>query len=294
MRQDSMYRYSSIGRRLDRRYPTNRAVMIILPIAGLVAAGWSYFQGEDLGHAAFRFFGGAIVVFLGWALGRELAPDNARAAFVSLLTAFAAYLAVQGESITLMFAALMLIRVVNRSTGLPARLTDSIAVTLLVCYTVYATGNRSVGAVAAIAFAFDAILWQGRKVEWMFAAACAAAADLIPVKQATSGSPPPPVPVIWLLTLIGVAWAILILRTRILRSTCDATGEGMSAARTRAAMLVGLLLAWQSILAGTSAAIAQASLVWAVLAGLLLGQLPSLSSAPSGSPETGTKPSGKS
>jgi len=92
MAQHGLYRFTSIGRPLDPRYPTNRAVQVLMPIAALVGGGVAWFGGVDAKGIAFAALGGLLVVFGCWALGRELAPDDNPGAFIGMAFAFAAFL----------------------------------------------------------------------------------------------------------------------------------------------------------------------------------------------------------
>lgn len=147
--------FTGIGRAVDPRYPTNLAI-ILLMLA--VAAGCGV-AAADAGAGARA----ALDVFFAWALCRELDPDHDLSAFLAAALVLLGLAAAAPASVHL-FWLLLVVRVVNRTTGLSATLIDSALVVFL--------GVRSgYGLFTALAFALDALLRHGRKRQWLFAAA---------------------------------------------------------------------------------------------------------------------------
>ena len=69
----AVYRLSSIARPLEARYPTNRAVLIALPLIGLALGAYAYVSaGGGALNAVITGLEGMLVSFLVWALGREV------------------------------------------------------------------------------------------------------------------------------------------------------------------------------------------------------------------------------
>ncbi len=269
----SLDRLTSIGRPIDPAYATNRAVLWLMPAAGAVAAFVQGVQGDGgpiaAGTAALV---AAAVVFGGWALTRELAPDDSPAAFVSAGLGFVTALVVGAPSLLLLFVTLLLARVVNRTVGLPARVTDSLAVAGLTVWAMASLVSPLVGVVGALAFAADALLNDGRKRQLIFAAACLAGTGVALLRHGLGPADAGPLTTgqVWLVAGVGAAYATAIVRTRRVASVGDATGAPLSLSRVRAGMLIGLLVAFQALTAG-SAGLEDASLVWASLAGVALG-----------------------
>ena len=120
MANHRIYQYTSIGRPLDPSFPSNKAVLILLPAAALLGAVFGWFnggEGLDILETALRF---ALVLFGSWALARELAPDDPVVAFISVFAALLAAMLVDTFGLLVVFGTLGLVRIVNRSTGLPA------------------------------------------------------------------------------------------------------------------------------------------------------------------------------
>ena len=272
MASDRIYRITSLGRPLDPAYRTNRAVLLILPLAGAGATILAGVRGAGLLDAVVAGVVGVAVALGSWALARELAPDDNRAAFLSLALAYATLLWVGSPSLLLLFTALFLVRMINRSTGLPARLGDSIAVIGLTLWTVHATRSPLLAVVAALAFAFDAGLARPLLRQWFFAKLCLAGAavwmfavgsgldELGLLDPGASYWP----------AAVTVVYGIAYFRTRTVTSLGDVSGERLSRARVRAGMAIGLLV---PAVAAASGPVELSSAVWATLAGVGLSSV---------------------
>jgi hypothetical protein len=297
---DTLRGMSALGRPLDPSWPTNRAVLALMPAGALVAGASATWAPGLVGTS--RLWAAALgagTVLGAWALGRELAPDDQRAAFVALALGFATLLGVPGPSLVLLFATLMLTRVVNRTVGLPPTTLDGVAVLGLSGWAVADTGSPAVGIVAALAFGLDAWLPDGRRAQWGFAALCLVMVAALAgggAGQAPVVSRPivVDVPAAWILMGAGVVAALVLhrsLTTGALRSTCDATGEPLSVVRVRWGIAVALLIGTQGLFLGEGGARSSA-LIWACLAGVGLSGIAPPDESPSGIAPPGTKPDG--
>lgn len=297
---DKLRGVSSLGRPLDPSWPTNRAVLLLMPVGALIAAAsatWAPGLAEIpwLWAAAL----GAGTILGNWAVGRELAPDDQRAAFVALVLGFGTLLAVPGVSLVVLFATLMLIRMVNRTVGLPATTLDSVVALGLSGWAVADTGSPAVGVVAALAFGLDAWLPDGRRRQWGFAALClvmvaALAGGAAEQDRVVSNPIVVDVPGTWILVGAVVVATLVLhgsLTLRALRSTCDATGEPLSVTRVRWGIAVALLIGVQGLFLGEGGARSTA-LVWACLAGVGLSGIVPPGASPSGIAPPGTEPDG--
>jgi len=269
MTRNRIYNLTSIGRPLDPDYPTNRAVLIIMPIAGIVAGSFAGFRGAGITDAAIAGLVGIAVAVGSWALARELAPDDDAAAFVAMALAYVTYLAVGSPSILLLFTCLLVIRVVNRTSGLPARMADSFIVAALTLGTMYATRSPLLGAVAALAFAFDATLGDPLRRQWVFGALCLAGGILWAAWFGSGiGDLVTPTGVsAWLVAASSVLYAVSYFRTRRVEAVGDVSGVTLATSRVRAGMFIALLVAAQALTIGPTGTV-DSSAVWATLAGV--------------------------
>ncbi len=269
---DRIYQYTSIARPVDPSYPTNRAVLILSPLAAAASAALHWLgigQPISTGSAAVA---GALIVFASWALARELAPDDNPGAFVSVALAFAAHVLLGATSVLLLFLTLFLVRIVNRSTGLAARPWDTIGVVAFAAWATFSLEQPLLGAVGAVAFVFDAVLAAGRRYQLIAAAACAAASVYAGVRIGFAGvdvSLQPGVAIA--VPAIFFCYLILVAMTRRVESKGDTSEERLSVSRVRAGMLVGGLVAAQAVLQPIDHANGGDPLLWATLLGVTLG-----------------------
>lgn len=169
-----MYRFTSIARPIDPAYLTNRALLMVLPLLMLLSAGLAslYDIGSDPMSAALN---GALVAFVAWAFTRELAPDYNAAAFVALVLAWVANVALGTSLVLLGFVALLLVRLVNRSTGPRWRLLDTVGVLGFCIWAAMKTQQPLILIVAAGAFTLDATLRDPLRRHFFAAVVCIAA-----------------------------------------------------------------------------------------------------------------------
>lgn len=248
-----LYKITSIGRPVEPRYPTNKAVLVLLPAAAAVAVFFAWFvNGETLysglgGTALYSI----LVVFGSWALARELAPDDNPAAFISMALALLVYLLNPGASVLLLFVALALARILNRSTGLAPRLGDSVAVTLLAAWAAYSLDSPLIAAVAGIAFMLDAMLSGPEKRQWLFAVASVAVASILAVQQGSGlALPSMPVSVGGLIpALLLLAFMLAIFSMKSVEAEGDVDGKPLVLSRVRTGMAIVLMLAFVFIFA---------------------------------------------
>ena len=210
-----------------------------------------------------------MTAFAAWALTRELAPDYEGAAFVALAFAWAANVAFGARLVLLLFVAMVLARVVNRSTGLPLRLFDTLSVLGFCAWAAVSTQQPLVLLVAALAFFLDARLDAPIRRHYLAAAVCLAvfawmlaghapvfAADLTIRDWLAIG-----------VSALGVVLFVTINPDPV--SYCDVSPRRLNRARVSAGLVVGWLLAVQAVVThGRSGWLETA--IWACMIALLL------------------------
>jgi hypothetical protein len=164
---------------------------------------------------------------------------------------------------------MFLVRIINRSVGLPARTTDSAVVTLLTWTVVYLAENPLFGGVAALAFALDAVLDGRLRMQWVFAVLCFGgmliSLLLSGLEVSTSWMATPGVAIA--LTAITVAYLATLVRIRIKHACGDVTGDRLSTSRVRMGMMICWLAASQGLLSG-EAGFAHTAVLWSAMAGV--------------------------
>jgi len=268
---DRLYRITSIARPLEWKYPTNRAVILLMPVGALIMAIAGFLQGHDWMQIAGAALTGAVAVFGSWALARELAPDDNAAAFISMFLAFAT-LRFDIPSLLFLFTALFMVRMVNRSTGLPARYLDSFVVLGLTFWSAWEMETPGLCLVGALAFVLDGQLRDGQRHQWGFAFIAVAGAIYVYDRFGMGAADPESFSTLdtWLIASVTIIYVAIALLVHRVRAVGDATGLPLSTSRVRAAMFIGLLAASQALVHGAEG-FERVSLVWAVLAGVAVG-----------------------
>jgi hypothetical protein len=274
MSRPATFKYTSIGRPVDPSYPTNKAVLVLMPIGGAIAAGVALSSGTPWGVSIIGAAQGLLVVFGAWALTREVAPDDNPAGFVGMAAAYSAFLIVGAPSLLLLFTTLGLVRIVNRSVGLPANGLDSVCVLGLTTSAMFSLDAPLLGLIGGVAFVFDAFLRDPRRSQVLFAMLCVAGSALyvslygveLIFLGSLSGAETR------LTTFVAIGSVLLILQTGVITSVGDATGVQLSSERVRGGTLIALLLGSQA-LCDPNVGFQQSSAVLAALAGASLGRL---------------------
>jgi hypothetical protein len=246
-----IYKYTSIGRPLDPAFPTNKAVLILLPVAAILGAVWAWKnngQGVEILQNALSFM---MIVFGCWALARELFPDDSPAAFISMGLGLVAALSFDSPGILILFATLGLVRLVNRSTGLAARKSDSIIVMLMVFGVIYSMSSPFFGAVAALAFLLDGSLKDPLRRQWLFALICLGGMIVYMVDHDVGLSyfQAPDSLLEWLSIAVLLVLALDVLLLNKVHTVADATEKPLDLGRVKGGMAVVLLAALQGLAA---------------------------------------------
>ncbi len=244
-----IFKYTSIGRPLDPGYATNKAVLILLPLAALLGAVTAWFGGSSGMQIAQTAAAFLFVAFGSWALARELFPDDNVAAFISMALAMLAALSFDAPGLLILFATLGLVRIVNRSTGVPAKKSDSIIVMLLVFWVIYAAQSPFFGAVAALAFVLDGSLRNPLRHQWAFALICFGGMIVYMVDHdiGLAYFVAPDSLAEWLSVAVLLLLALNMFLLKKVRSCADATGQTLDLARVKGGMAVALFAALQGL-----------------------------------------------
>lgn len=242
-----MYRFTSIARPIDPAYLTNRALLVVLPLLMLLNAGLAslYDIGSGPMSAALN---GALVAFAAWALTRELAPDYNAAAFVALVLAWVANVTLGTNLVLLVFVALLLVRLVNRSTGPRWRVLDTLGVLGFCIWAAVNTQQPLILMVAAGAFALDAALRDPLRRHYLAAAVCLAAFTwmLLNDVRLVAGDL-----TAWDWGLVGViAGGVILMATKSPDpvSYCDTSPDRLDRVRVNAGLITGWLCAVQTLI----------------------------------------------
>jgi hypothetical protein len=264
---------TTLGRLPDPRYATNRAIMALALAFAVAGAIFQSLRGADLSASISWGIGVGFVFFLAWALGRELDPDHDLSAFVAAGLALVPVLFVEAPSLMVILWLLLVLRLVNRTVGLPAKPLDSLGVLGFGAWLTW-QGDWIVGLVTAGAFLLDGLLSPPLRYHLFVSGLALVATVLLTIFQGgmASGSGPTTAVAISSLAMAGL-FLVVIATSRELRAVGDATGEPLHPRRVQAAQFLALttalLFAWWAGAAGVQAMLP----LWAAMLGVSLYRL---------------------
>lgn len=238
-------------------------------VLGLGAAG-KRLTGSGWVPAIQWGVGAAFAVFFAWALARELDPDHDLSAFVGVALLVPALWLVGLPALLPLLWVLVMARIVNRTSGVPGRLLDSLSLLTFGGWLTW-QGNWIYGLATSVAFLLDSQLAAPLQRQLWFAGLALIVTVVASLQYGDwTGPGGLPLPVLLALLLGSALFLLVIVRTRVLRSVGDVTGEPLDPGRVRATqglvLISALQVAWW---AGTAGVVALLSL-WAAILGTAL------------------------
>jgi hypothetical protein len=231
---------TTLARPIDPRYPTNLAISVVSLLVGAGGTLSRLLSGDGWGDALLWGAGAALAVFLAWALARETDPDHDLSAFVAAALALAGLFVLGLPTLLPLFWLLMLLRVVNRTTGVPARPLDSLAVLGVAGWLAW-QGAETAARITALGLLLDALLPNPLRRHLVLAGVALAGAVVVAVARDSAGGEPLS-PAGWAgLAAVAGLWIVVILTSGRVVSVGDATGEPLEAMRVQAAQGIALL-----------------------------------------------------
>ena len=262
-----MQQLTTIARPVDPSYPTNRAIIILILLVFAGGSGVYLYLGSAPSESFISGLVAAVVVFLAWAIARELDPDPEYAAFLPAAISIPLLVFIPVHGLLAPLFLLLLLRVVNRTTGLPAGVLDSAAILLLSGWLVY-SGFWIAGPAAAAAFLLDWRLRSGNPRQIWFAAGTLLVMLSILMRGGggLAGADLPATSSGFLLLLAApLLFGIVILRGASIRSRDDRGHGVLDEMRVQTARVLGLTVVLVSVAAGAMNLVFPA---WAALVGL--------------------------
>lgn len=229
---------SGVARPLDLSYRTNRAIVLLALGVLLIVAAASALAGTGTVETLTRSVGAALAVFLSWALCREVDPDHDHSALLAAAMMILVLPALPVSDILALLWVLLVIRVVNRTTGRAAATTDLVLLLALTLWPL-SRGFLQAGPIAAAAFVLDGRLHGRAPHRLPFAAAAlgAAAAALIVTPVHLSA----PSPAAWMGIVLATALFVpVIAASKTIHTTGDSGGLPLDPGRVMAGQVLAL------------------------------------------------------
>lgn len=286
----AIHRFTTLGRVIDLRYRSNRAISFVAIIAG--AAGFFAIGPGDQAPglaSAFALGGGAV---LAWALGRELDPDEPASALVASLLAIAVVFWLGPGQLLVLFGLVAIARILLRSVGPPPTLFDLVVLVGLGAVLGTRPGGWPVALVLAFAVARDRTLPGeparfGRVAALLLAALSTGLAVVSGVGEWAA-----PTGAEWAVALAGIVAGLMIKPVQPMSPTdlggMVLLGRRLSSARriTLAALVLAIVLAGSAGLAAVGGGFATFAAVFLVQRRIVpVGAGPETPETPGGQPE---------
>ena len=258
---------SALARSVDPRYPTVGAILALSLVTTAGGAAFQLVQGSGLQEALLWGVSAGLAVFLAWALGRELDPDHERSAFVGAGLSLAGRVFFGTPALLALAWILLVLRLVNRSTGLQAKIQDSLGILGL---GLWLTWQESwvYGLATTLAFFLDSRLFRPHARHLGFAVLALLGTLGLTLMQGGSGRDGwQGTSLLWAMVAATLLFVLVIPASRRLEATGDATGEPLRPARLQAAQILALLTALFSAAWSGQAGVIDLLPLWAAMLG---------------------------
>jgi len=249
MANHRIYRYTSLARPPNPAGRAGKVVLYLLPAAALLGVVMGWLRTASLGGVAEYAAVFTLVLYGAWALARELDPDDSPVSFISMALGLLAALLVEEPGVFIVYVTIALVRLVNRSSGLEPRHSDSVLLMLASIGVIYHSASPLFGLVAGLAFALDGSLKNARPSQWVYGLVCMGATVVYMVDHdiglATLQAPDSLFE--WIALLFILIFALDTLLMKRVRTRGDVNGLRLDIARVRSGMAVGALAALQGV-----------------------------------------------
>ena len=259
---------SSIGRPLDFNYKTNKAIVIITTITIIFGFVLSILKEFTIPNVILTGVSFGITFFVSWAISREIDPDNSISAFIGLIPLYIILFFWTETNIIILFWLLISLRIIKRTTGLPARIFDSgmlFVISVLLSYFY----SPIFGLLSAIVFLFDAKLIDGQKFQVIFASLSLFVSIIFfTINNKVFVLPNFSMLQLLSILIIAIVFVFISYFTKDVKSKGDRNNEPLSLSRVRAAQIFVLfsVLLMSFVEIGLTAMIP----VWCVLSGVII------------------------
>lgn len=263
--------FSHVGRTIDPRYPTNLVILIWCAVVGALMFGFRLVSGVEIIQAGIASVLAGLTIFVVWAFAREIDPEEQLSAFVSVvLMTIALFLFDLQYNLIVLFYVMSISRILNRTVGLPAKLTDSIYLLLFTGF-VGLAGSWIYAMMGATVFLLDSILPDRDRKQLLFAGLSVVIMIVGFVIQNNPLNPILPttdyIVGILITTLIFVP---VVLNTKHLTCIADITKEPLIPIRIQATQVVAVLFGYHVALWQGNQGILDFLPLWITIAGVAI------------------------
>jgi hypothetical protein len=262
---DAMESVTSLSRPLDISYFTNKLILMLTPLLGIIAGVVALVRGDDLLQAGASGLMMGVAVFFAWVLGREVDPDYDYSAFLAVGVVFVGMLIIAPNRIDWlgMVGLMVVLRMVNRIVGAPCTIGDTLIVVILSGLVMLFAIGWYIVLVMAFALILDGLLEQPIRRHLVLGVVVLVVSIVgIVLMERDFDFIVPNVPTL-LWAGLAFAYALALQHTRTIRCQTD-RGGAVSVRRVQATMILPLLAGAFALFVAPDTLIALLP-VWSVL-----------------------------
>ncbi|MCD4807615.1 MAG: hypothetical protein K8R13_08635 [Methanococcoides sp.] len=148
------YEITTLGRKLDLEYPNNRLIIQLATLVTISALVFYLIITKEISTSFVYGIKAGITTFLLWAISREINPDHESVAFIPVIFTLPHVIIYGLHPIFPLTWFLLLLRLVNRSTGAKAGIIDSLAILSIGAFLTYQL-SWVFGTISALGFFLD-------------------------------------------------------------------------------------------------------------------------------------------
>jgi hypothetical protein len=245
-----LYRWSSLLRWYDLSLGYNRLIVLLSAVAGVLGLALGLSGEASVAAAVGRAAVAGLTAFGTAALAKEIDPDHPRSAVLATALAIPAAWIARPESLPALLWLILLLRFINRATGLLPKWTDTLGLLLLAGWLMWPGGplfpglrfaSPLFGVLTGAVLIVDALLPNGRRAHGVLGGLVVAGSVAYwLVNAARFLSTPHETWLVVLLLAITMATIGVILTCYVILMPGDATGRPLDSARFQAAQIVAL------------------------------------------------------
>ncbi len=266
---------SALGRPIDFNYPTNRAIVFLASLAGIFGLIVALGRGQAFGDSLLTAFFVSVATFWGWAITRELDPDNDLSAFVSAFITLALVLLFGNIGLGGLLAGLLLLqgsRILNRVVGVGIGTVESIFVLIIAVIVALASAWLWLIYIAVV-FLVDYFLPYGAKQHLALGGVAVVAAIILAFMRGIQSPTALTAEYLIVLIILSAAFLAFIMGQKRIQTTTDLTNKPVLVIRVRWAQITALGVAWILALLQGWQGFLWVTPLWASFGGIVLYQL---------------------
>lgn len=267
MRAVGINQWSGLSREVNLDLAPHRLMLAFGAAAGTIGAGYGWLlEGRTLLAGLGLGLGVAAGAMLAWVIGRELDPDHPRSAFLGMWILVPTALALGSPDLLLTLWSVLLLRCLNRTTGLQARPLDDaflLGVSLWLFLQVHPALLALTGAILLV----DGILEPGHRRHLVLGGALAVVGLAWTLARPAGFAAGAELVALWPLVVADAVFLLVVMTLPSVQAQADFSGERLRRERVIAAQVAAPLLASIAVLLAGIEGLRMALPIWSAMIG---------------------------